>query len=92
MECDVHLSKDGEVVVAHDNTLERMCGSEYTGKRVADFNFADLPQFQQKIPIHMQAESYTLQPDDIPRFTLLRDLFAISDGVFVSIDMKDAND
>ena len=26
MECDVHLSKDGEVVVAHDCDLERMCG------------------------------------------------------------------
>jgi glycerophosphoryl diester phosphodiesterase len=45
MECDVHLSKDGEVVVAHDSTLERMCGPEYAGKRVSDFNFADLPRF-----------------------------------------------
>ncbi len=46
MECDVHLSKDGEVVIAHDNTLERMCGSEYVGKQVADYNFTDLPKFQ----------------------------------------------
>lgn len=45
MECDVHLSKDGEVVVAHDGTLERMCGAEYVGKRVSDYNFADLPKF-----------------------------------------------
>jgi len=26
MECDVQLSKDGQVVIAHDSTLERMCG------------------------------------------------------------------
>lgn len=58
MECDVHLSKDGEVVVAHDGTLERMCGVEYEGKRVSDFNFVDLPKFQTSIPIHMQNASY----------------------------------
>ena len=45
MECDVHLSKDGEVVVAHDGDLERMCGPEYAGKKVSDYNFIDLPVF-----------------------------------------------
>lgn len=46
MECDVHLTKDGEVVVAHDSTLERMCGPEFIGKHVSDYNFKDLPKFQ----------------------------------------------
>ena len=45
MECDVHLSKDGEVVVAHDGNLERMCGADYAGKKVSDYNFRDLPVF-----------------------------------------------
>jgi len=45
MECDVHLSKDGEVVVAHDSDLERMCGPEYVGKKIIDYNFKDLPPF-----------------------------------------------
>ena len=26
LECDVHLSKDGVVVVSHDHTIRRMCG------------------------------------------------------------------
>lgn len=39
MECDVHLSKDGEVVVAHDSDLVRMCGPEFKGKKIQDFNF-----------------------------------------------------
>ena len=26
LECDVHMSKDGQVVVSHDDTLGRMCG------------------------------------------------------------------
>ena len=29
MELDVHLSRDGQVVVAHDAELGRMCGSEF---------------------------------------------------------------
>lgn len=39
MECDVHLSKDGEVVVAHDDDLGRMCGSKYAGKKIHDYNY-----------------------------------------------------
>jgi glycerophosphoryl diester phosphodiesterase len=45
MECDVHLSKDGEVVIAHDSSLERMCGPDYAGKTVRDYDFKDLPKF-----------------------------------------------
>ena len=45
MECDVHLSGDGEVVVAHDADLERMCGPEFKGKQVHDYDFKDLPPF-----------------------------------------------
>lgn len=45
MECDVHLSKDGEVVVSHDDKLGRMCGSEFKDKRYTDYNFNELPKF-----------------------------------------------
>jgi hypothetical protein len=45
MECDVQLSKDGQVVIAHDSTLERMCGPEYAGKSIGDYDFEDLPAF-----------------------------------------------
>ena len=31
MECDVQISRDGKVVIAHDDTLERMCGDDYRG-------------------------------------------------------------
>ena len=45
MECDVHLTKDGVVVVAHDDTLERMCGDQFKGKKVSDYNLNELPLF-----------------------------------------------
>ena len=43
LELDVHLSKDGEVVIAHDETLGRMCGEEYKDNKVIDYDYADLP-------------------------------------------------
>lgn len=44
MELDCHLSKDGEVIIAHDADLERMCGSQHQGKMLKDLNFAELPK------------------------------------------------
>ena len=40
----------------------------------------------------MQNASYSLQPNDTARFTLLRELFEHSEGIFISIDMKDRDD
>ena len=44
MELDCHLSKDGEVIIAHDADLERMCGSQHQGKMLKNLNFAELPK------------------------------------------------
>ncbi len=41
IELDVHLTRDGQVAVFHDSSLERMCGG-WAGK-VSDHNFLDLP-------------------------------------------------
>ena len=60
MECDVHLSRDGEDVVAHDATLSRLCGAEYAGQRISDYDFKDLPPFQQTIQQHFVSEPYSL--------------------------------
>lgn len=43
IELDVHLSKDNEVVVFHDYTLNRMCG--INGK-VKDYNVSELKKFR----------------------------------------------
>lgn len=52
IEIDLHLSKDGEVVVFHDGTLKRMCGSE---KKINDLTLAEIKEFnlldtEEKIP------------------------------------------
>ncbi len=53
MELDVQLSKDGEVVVFHDDTLDRVCGVE---GRVEDKDYAELKELslcgtEQRMPL-----------------------------------------
>ena len=53
IELDVQLSKDGEVVVFHDDTLKRVCGVK---GRVDDYTFAELQEFrlcgtEERIPL-----------------------------------------
>ena len=42
MELDVQLTRDGQVVVFHDDTLNRVCG---VNGRVDDYTFAELQKF-----------------------------------------------
>lgn len=53
VELDVHLSRDGQVLVFHDSTLERVCG---VPGRVEDYTFQELQQFrlcgtEERIPL-----------------------------------------
>jgi len=48
LELDVHLTKDGEVVVAHDSMLKRLTGVD---KNIRDLNLAELPILKQNVPI-----------------------------------------
>ena len=56
IELDVQLSKDGQVVVFHDDTLDRVCG---VPGRVDEFTFEELQQLrlcgtQERIPLFSQ--------------------------------------
>ena len=56
MELDVQLTRDGQVVVFHDDTLDRVCGIH---GRVDDYTFAEL----QKFPLCGTAERIPLFSD-----------------------------
>ena len=95
MELDCHLSLDGEVVIAHDADLERMCGEDYRGQRIASTKYEDLPMIKSSgIKMHLSPGVYNAVDDEECKFTLLKDLFAADkDGTMLySIDMKEASD
>ena len=52
LEVDVHRTRDGVVVVIHDDSLERLCGDP---RRVNEVRYRDLPPIKRRIPIDFEA-------------------------------------
>lgn len=48
LELDCHLTKDGEVVVSHDQNLLRCTG---VNKNICDVNYNQLPLIKSSLPI-----------------------------------------
>ena len=63
------MTKDGVVVVAHDDDIFRLCGVK---KRVDEFNFDELPPISRRIPLHFSEGEYVLMPEEDGKFTTLR--------------------
>ena len=55
LELDVQLTRDGEVVVAHDNGIERLTGQN---SLFAELDFADLPPLLPRVPIDFLAGQF----------------------------------
>ena len=49
LEMDVRITKDGQIIVCHDEDLLRLCNDP---RKVKDVNFKDLPKFLPKMPMH----------------------------------------
>ena len=100
---DVRITKDGEIIVAHDEDLLRLCGDT---RKVRDVNFKDLPKFLKKMPMHFSKmlksedgkarydttfQTYNRKEDDQDHFSLLEDVFkTIPKIVPISLEIKDA--
>ena len=61
METDVLVTKDGIVVCVHDDDLERLTGVDAS---FSDYNFADLPPYQNSYKYVDQEGYYTQTSDD----------------------------
>ena len=55
LECDVHITFDDVVVVAHDADLRRICG---INRNITDLNFEELPCMLSSIPLHFSQDEY----------------------------------
>lgn len=55
LELDCQLTKDGEVVVAHDQNLLRSTG---TDKNICELNYKELPLLKPCLPIDFDPGTY----------------------------------
>ncbi|XP_034943511.1 lysophospholipase D GDPD1-like isoform X2 [Chelonus insularis] len=90
LELDCHLTKDGEVVVSHDQNLFRCTG---INKNICQLNYNELPLLKTSIPIDFDPDvEYIGSENDDRRIPLLKEVFEAFPQVPINIDIKVNND
>ncbi|KYN43481.1 Glycerophosphodiester phosphodiesterase domain-containing protein 1 [Trachymyrmex septentrionalis] len=91
LELDCHLTRDGEVIVSHDQNLLRSTGID---KNIAELDYKDLPLLKQCLPIDFDpdVEYVGSAKEEDRRFALLREVFEAFPNIPINIDIKINND
>ena len=97
IECDVRMTKDGQIMVAHDMNYDRIfktetCTEGMKTVRLTDFD--KLPEFKDEIPVDFSYPKtyYTRKETDSKTYTRLEDVFKeIPRDIVIHIDIKDGD-
>lgn len=88
LELDVQLSKDGYVVVAHDNILSRLTGQNI---QISNTKFYELPLIQKKVPVDFDPGQFYFkdrEEENERQFVTLESVLKEFPSVQVNIDIK----
>ncbi|XP_029032884.1 lysophospholipase D GDPD1-like [Osmia bicornis bicornis] len=87
LELDCHLTKDGEVVVSHDQNLLRSAG---INKNISEMNYKDLPLLKPCLPIDFDpdVEYVGTKKEEDRQFPLLKEVFEAFPNMPINIDIK----
>ncbi|XP_013918926.1 PREDICTED: glycerophosphodiester phosphodiesterase domain-containing protein 3-like [Thamnophis sirtalis] len=87
LELDCHITKDGIVVVSHDENLKRQTGHNID---ISHTYYEDLPRYLPSLEVQFSPGSFSHGTDhQIPR---LEDIFEQFPGVPINIEIKEDND
>ncbi|XP_015275033.1 PREDICTED: glycerophosphodiester phosphodiesterase domain-containing protein 3 [Gekko japonicus] len=87
LELDCHLTRDGVVVVSHDDNLERQTGHNIN---ITETNYEDLPTYKDRLEVTFSPGRYSHGSDHhIPR---LEDVLQKFPGIPINIEIKENND
>lgn len=90
LELDCQLTRDGQVVVSHDSTLD--VRTELQGS-ISEYDYAQLPQIKETVPIDFVPGITFSGSSDDRRFPLLEETFQLFPDVPINIDIKtDSNE
>ncbi|XP_041937724.1 lysophospholipase D GDPD3a isoform X3 [Alosa sapidissima] len=86
LELDCHLTKDGHVVVSHDENLLRQTGHDVT---ISSLNFQELPLYKERLEVTFKTGEFSSGSDR--KFTLLEEVFRRFPQMPVNIEVKENN-
>jgi len=91
LELDCHLTKDGKVVVYHDNNLLRTTG---VNAEISDINYDDLPLLKttQTIDFHSDHLFEGAEDSEHRKIPLLSEVFKAFPDTAINLDVKGGND
>ncbi|XP_059511386.1 lysophospholipase D GDPD1 [Stegostoma tigrinum] len=89
LELDCHITKDGQVVVSHDDNLKRTTGVDVD---IADLTFAVTPPpYHCRLHVSFKKDSFCVGGEE-RKIPLLRDVFEAFPKIPINIDIKVNND
>ncbi|KAM9457315.1 lysophospholipase D GDPD3a [Clarias gariepinus] len=86
LELDCHLTRDGHVIVSHDDNLLRQTGQDVN---ISDLNLEELPLYKEELEVTFYAGHYGTGSDR--KFALLEDVFSKFPRIPVNIEVKETN-
>jgi glycerophosphoryl diester phosphodiesterase len=87
LELDVVFSADKQIVVSHDDCIERLCGKK---EFISKMKFQDLPKYKKEFFSHFLEENF--RSDESGRFCLLEDVFKECPDSIICVDLKTPSD
>lgn len=88
-ELDCHLSRDGEVVVAHDDHLLRMTGQDVY---ISQTDFQDLPSLNESLKVSFEPEKSNSGGSSDRSIPLLKHVFENFPTTPINIDLKQGSE
>ena len=61
IETDVRITKDGKIIICHDETFDRLCNRNsltHINQKVKETLSTDLPVFKEKMPLHFSNDQF----------------------------------
>lgn len=86
LELDCHLTKDGHVMVSHDENLLRQTGHDIS---ISSLNLEDLPPYKETLEVTFKTDHFSTGSDR--KLALLEDVFRKFPHTAVNIEVKENN-